>query len=581
MSMKKNELDIIKYLACKPFGNQRELANNLRYSLGSINNCLKSLIANDYLTDDIKLTNKSNELLKITKPKNAIILAAGIGMRMIPINSLYSKGLLKIHNETLIERLIKQLHEVGITDITIIVGFMKERYEYLIDLYNVKLVVNAEYAIKNNFTSLALLANKIDNTYVLPCDIWCKNNPFNKNELYSWYMLSDKQDESSEIKIGRKNKLEKIKNEEFGNTMVGISYLCQENAKEVKDLLNLHKKSPEFFPLFWEECIYRSKIGIDAMVVENDSVFEIDTYDQLKTLDDRSKELKSDVLDIICKVFSCEYNDINSIGLVKKGMTNRSFVFYIKNKKYIMRVPGEGTSELINRKEESTVYNAIKSLEISDNCLYLDSENGYKITEFIDDVHNCDSTDFKEVAKCMSVLKKFHSNKINVNHTFDLVEKIDFYEGLWSQESSYSDYLETKNNVLSMFDYINAQKKQWCLCHIDSVPDNFLINDKNNKIWLIDWEYSAMQDPHVDIAMFAIYSLYEKDEVDKLIDLYFENNCDIATRLKIYCYVAICGLIWSNWCEYKLQLGVDFGEYSLKQYRYAKDYYRYFRKGLN
>ena len=83
-----------------------------------------------------------------------------------------------------------------------------------------------------------------------------------------------------------------------------------------------------------------------------------------------------------------------------------------------------------------------------------------------------------------------------------------------------------------------------------------------------------MQDPHVDIAMFCIYSLYNRQQCDRLIDIYFEGRCDRETRIKIYIYIALCGLLWSNWCEYKRQLGVEFGEYSLRQYRYAKDYYR-------
>ena len=83
-----------------------------------------------------------------------------------------------------------------------------------------------------------------------------------------------------------------------------------------------------------------------------------------------------------------------------------------------------------------------------------------------------------------------------------------------------------------------------------------------------------MQDPHVDIAMFCIYALYDRAQADHLIDLYFENACSRENRIKIYCYIACCGLLWSNWCEYKRQLGVEFGEYSLRQYRYAKDYYR-------
>ena len=44
-------------------------------------------------------------------------------------------------------------------------------------------------------------------------------------------------------------------------------------------------------------------------------------------------------------------------------------------------------------------------------------------------------------------------------------------------------------------------------------------------------------------------------------------------RIKIYCYIAICGLLWSNWCEYKRMCGVEFGEYPAKQYQYAKEYF--------
>ena len=93
-------------------------------------------------------------------------------------------------------------------------------------------------------------------------------------------------------------------------------------------------------------------------------------------------------------------------------------------------------------------------------------------------------------------------------------------------------------------------------------------------IRLIDWEYAGMQDPDLDIAMFSIYSLYKREQIDNLISIYYENKVDPVVKYKIYAYVAIAGLLWSNWCEYKRLLGVDFGEYSLKQYRYAKVYYR-------
>ena len=66
-----------------------------------------------------------------------------------------------------------------------------------------------------------------------------------------------------------------------------------------------------------------------------------------------------------------------------------------------------------------------------------------------------------------------------------------------------------------------------------------------------------------------------------VIDDYFEGACSKSIRIKIYAYIAICGFLWSNWCEYKSICGVEFGEYSLRQYRYAKDYYRIVKEELS
>lgn len=78
-------------------------------------------------------------------------------MRMVPINTETPKAFIEIDGESLIERIIKQLHAVGVNDITIVVGFMKERFDYLIDEYDVKLAVNRDYASKNNLHSLSLV----------------------------------------------------------------------------------------------------------------------------------------------------------------------------------------------------------------------------------------------------------------------------------------------------------------------------------------------------------------------------------------------------------------------------------------
>jgi len=249
-----------------------------------------------------------------------------------------------------------------------------------------------------------------------------------------------------------------------------------------------------------------------------------------------------------------------------------------------MRIPGEGTDQLINRKEEAAVYHIIASKNICDNIAYINPENGYKITEFMEGARVCDPLNVDDLKKCMAKLRAFHQLKLSVDHTFDIFAQIDFYESLWNGNSSvYKDYQKTKENVLSLRDYIDSHVQEKVLTHIDAVPDNFLFTEETSgkeDIRLIDWEYAGMQDPHVDIAMFCIYALYNKRQVDRLINIYFENKCDKETRLKIYCYIAACGLLWSNWCEYKRNLGVEFGEYSLRQYRFAKDYYKFFKEEM-
>lgn len=142
--MNKQESDILNTLLLEPFINQRILAEVSGHSLGVVNRSLKELIKTDYLDDSIRPTVKAITEFKQKTPQRAIILAAGFGMRMVPINTEMPKGLLEVNGEPLIERIIKQLHEVGIKEIYVVVGFMKEKYEYLIDEYGVELVVNTQ-----------------------------------------------------------------------------------------------------------------------------------------------------------------------------------------------------------------------------------------------------------------------------------------------------------------------------------------------------------------------------------------------------------------------------------------------------
>ena len=121
---------------------------------------------------------------------------------------------------------------------------MKERHEYLIDSYGVELIVNAEYASKNNLYSLKKAAKYLSNSYVMPCDLWRSENPFSHNELYSWYMVSDEMDNNSPVRANRRQELVRVSESAAGNRMLGISYLTREQAEIVCQRLEQFCQDP-------------------------------------------------------------------------------------------------------------------------------------------------------------------------------------------------------------------------------------------------------------------------------------------------------------------------------------------------
>jgi thiamine kinase-like enzyme len=233
-------------------------------------------------------------------------------------------------------------------------------------------------------------------------------------------------------------------------------------------------------------------------------------------------------------------------------------------------MPGEGTAQLIDRKEEAAIYKTIMEENICDNVVYIDPDSGYKITEFIEGASVCDPFDENDVKNvCRSLEHSMNGDLLWSMLLIYLGRLISMKNCVWGERS---DYKITKERVFSLKTYIDAHVNRHVLTHIDAIPDNFLM--VGDEIRLIAWEYAGMQDPHVDIAMFAIYASYDRHQIDALIDIYFEDVCRDEIRVKIYCYISACGLLWSNWCEYKMQHGVEFGEYFHRQYQYAKDYYR-------
>ena len=131
------------------------------------------------------------------------------------------------------------------------------------------------------------------------------------------------------------------------------------------------------------------------------------------------------------------------------------------------------------------------------------------------------------------------------------------------------------DHLLSQTERLDRKK---CLSHIDPIADNFLFLP-DGSLRLIDWEYAAMHDPLIDISMCSIYSYYNEEEMDHLIELYLEREPTDGERFCVYAYAALGSFLWCLWAVYKNLEGQEYGDYTIVMYHYARQYYNKIKRG--
>lgn len=580
---------VCRYIKEHPHCTQRELAQCLNLSLGTINTIMREC-SSRHLTAQEKssagtyeLTVDGDEYLEQYRVDGALIIAAGFGSRFVPLTFETPKGLLEVFGERMIERQIKQLHEVGITNITIVVGYLKEKFEYLIDKYGVNLLYNPEYSHKNTLATIyhAREVLRGRNMYLLSSDNWMRENMYHTWECGAWYASSYMEGTTSEWVLSY-NKKGRITGVSIGGhdawVMYGPVFLSKTFTEQFLPYLEAAYASPGTEQFYWEHVLMQhiGELEIDINRQPSEQIYEFENLEELRKFDPKY-QTRSDnqALELVAQVFQVPESGIRDIRCLKSGMTNQSFLFQVKNRHYICRIPGKGTGLLVNRQEEAAVCKEIQKLNLSEHVIYMDPKTGYKIAEYYENARNADSKNWTDMEQCMQLLKKFHESGLTVAHTFDIRERITFYERLCMSGNGtlFEDYELVRGWMEELMDQLDKRNRPKVLSHIDSNVDNFLILP-DGSLRLIDWEYAGMCDPLIDISMCAIYSYYNEEEMDRLLDLYLKRPASDEEKLVVYSYAALGGFLWSLWAVYKSELGVEFGDYTLIMYRYAKKYYK-------
>lgn len=271
---------------------------------------------------------------------NAVIMAAGTSSRFAPLSKEMPKALIEVRGEILIERQIRQLKEVGIEEIIIVVGYMKENFEYLVEKYGVIIIENNDYLTRNNNASIYVAKDYIRNTYICSSDNYFIENPFEKEvddsyyaavfadgDTAEWCMTEDSEGYVDSVTIGGKNAW----------YMLGHVFWNEHFSEKFLKILEEIYDNPETVDMLWEK-IYMSHLDDLKLKIRkyNNTIFEFDTLDELRQFDNTYiADTRSNIIKRICEANDWQESSLTNIVSYKEGDNSAAgFTFNCMGDKY-------------------------------------------------------------------------------------------------------------------------------------------------------------------------------------------------------------------------------------------------------
>ena len=287
----RKEFNLLTTLAsCDESLSQRELARRSGFSLGTANKLLSALTQSGLVADN-RITESGLSMLEPFRVKKAVFLAAGFGSRLVPVTLNTPQPLVRVNGKRLIDGLIDAVLALGITDITIVRGYLGEQFDQLLYKYPmIRFLENPIYNESNNISSALVARFGLANAYVLESDLLIKNPSILRKYHYESDFLGIPKARSDDWCFMLKNGF--IAEEKFGGLncyqMVGISYWnAQDGAKLSADLKEAYEQ-PGGKERYWEQiplCVFKDKYQVGILPCTQEDIVEIDTFRELKQID--------------------------------------------------------------------------------------------------------------------------------------------------------------------------------------------------------------------------------------------------------------------------------------------------------
>ncbi len=252
------------------------------------------------------------------------------------------------------------------------------------------------------------------------------------------------------------------------------------------------------------------------------------------------------------------------------GMTNCNFKVTLDGKSYVLRIPGNGTGGMIERRNEAVNSSVSHRMGISPDVMYFNEGSGIKLTEFIENAETLNPRKIQtkeNLAKVADIFRKLHQAEESLNNEFNVFREILSYENLMVAAGAqmYDGYDGIREDVFKLQHRLEVLGSEVRPCHNDPVPENF-IKDSHGRLYLIDWEYSGMNDPMWDFAALFLESGFTVENRMFVLKRYLGREPDDVVVEKILVYQILMDVLWSIWTCIKEAQGDDFGTYGQNRF---------------
>lgn len=257
------------------------------------------------------------------------------------------------------------------------------------------------------------------------------------------------------------------------------------------------------------------------------------------------------------------------------GLTNQTFAVTLPSGKYVFRLPGEGTEELIDRHDEKVSNELADSLGIDARLIYFDAETGTKVSDYIERAVTTSPETMRErenIVDAARLLHKLHFCNRDTGIAFDVFAMASRYEDIIRSKgvSLYKDY----GQVADFISRIKSQADRFAApnvpCHNDPLCENWVRSPE--RLYLVDWEYAGMNDPLWDLADVSIEAGYTDAMDDLLLGTYFGDVPDEEARFRFVANKAYLDFLWSLWGKTRVPYDGDVMEsYALARYVRLKE----------